>query len=134
MTDESTSETVTLTHSQFERLELELARCKLAIMPLMNAAGIQLNLVENPPPMSQEEVENWILLKGQTEERWFEIRILDPEVGNDPTAVALMTVLSDMINQGIHNMPFLESQAKDQRDGKPDLQVIDTGGRDVKGG
>lgn len=134
MSEESTSEKLTLTHSQFERLERDMARCKLMLMPLLHAAGVELQLVDDPPPMTQEEVENWILLKGQNpEERWFEMRILDPVVGEDPTAKALMVALSDMINRGVHDMPFLEAQAKDNKDGKPDLTIVKPGGRSAKG-
>jgi len=61
------------------------------------------------PAMTQEQVESWIMLKGQSDERWFEIRVLDPVVGQDPTMVALMETLSDMMQQGILGMPFLES-------------------------
>ena len=61
-------------------------------------------------PMTQEQVENWIMLKGQTDERWFEIKILDEEVGQDPTMIALMEVVSDMIFKGIKGMPFTESE------------------------
>lgn len=80
-------------------------------------------------PMTQEEVESWIMLKGQYDERWFEIRILDKEVGQDPTARALMEALSDMIHKGVMNMPFMEAQAAS----KPDLQVVTPGGRSAKG-
>jgi hypothetical protein len=81
------------------------------------------------PPMTQEEVENWIMLKGQTDERWFEIRILDEEVGQDPTMIALMETVSDMIFRGIKGMPFEESEmarAKDA-DAKPELQIVGKG-------
>lgn len=64
------------------------------------------------PPMTQEACENWILLKGQTGERWFEVRILDPEVAEDPTMIALMTTVSEMIFAGIQGMPFTEAEAQ----------------------
>ena len=60
--------------------------------------------------MTQEECENWIMMKGQNKERWFEVRILDPEVGQDPTMIALMESVSDMIMNGINGMPFLEGE------------------------
>ena len=41
------------------------------------------------PPMTQEQVEAWIMLKGQSGERWFKIEILDKQVGQDPTMIAL---------------------------------------------
>ena len=62
------------------------------------------------PAMTQEQVENWIMLKGQTTERWFEIRILDEEVGQDPTMKALMDTVADMIFRGIQGMPFEEGK------------------------
>ena len=132
MSEESTSEKVTITMSQFERLEREMARCRLAMMPLLNKAGVELTIVDDPPAMTQEAVESWILLKGQDPKaQWFEIVITDPEVGDDPTAKALMKVVSDMILKGIHDMPFIEAQQKDRKD-KPDLKIIESG-RDVKG-
>lgn len=77
------------------------------------------------PVMTQEQVENWVMLKGQSGERWFEIRILDEEVGQDPTMIALMETVSDMIFKGIQGMPFAESQAQ----AKPDLSIIKPNGR-----
>ncbi len=62
------------------------------------------------PAMTQKQVEDWIMIKGQTSERWFRIEILDDEVGQDPTMLALMETVSDMIFKGIKEMPFLESQ------------------------
>ncbi len=59
--------------------------------------------------MTKEEVEAWIMLKGQTGKRWFEIRILDEEVGQDPTMIALMETVSEMIFSGIQGMPFEEA-------------------------
>ena len=59
-------------------------------------------------PMTKAEVESWIMLKGQSGERWFEIRILDEEVGQDPNVIALMETVSDMIFAGIQDMPFQE--------------------------
>ena len=61
--------------------------------------------------MTKEQVENWIMLKGQTDERWFEIRILDEEVGQDPTMIALMETVSEMIFVGIKGLPFIEQQS-----------------------
>jgi len=62
------------------------------------------------PPMTQEQVEAWIMLKGQNKERWFEIRVLDPEVDAEPNMRALMETLSDMMQQGILGMPFMEAE------------------------
>ena len=71
-------------------------------------------MTEDPTPikpaMTQEQVENWIMVKGQTDERWFELRILDDEVGQDPTMIALMETVSDMIFKGIKELPFLEGK------------------------
>ena len=61
-------------------------------------------------PMTKAEVESWIMLKGQTDERWFKITILDDEVGQDPTMIALMETVSDMIFSGIKGMPFEEAK------------------------
>ena len=67
------------------------------------------------PPMTQEAVENWIMLKGQSGDRWFEIRILDEEVGQDPTMIALMESVSEMIFRGIQGMPFTEAENARQK-------------------
>lgn len=61
-------------------------------------------------PMTKPQVEAWIMLKAQSGERWFEIRILDDEVGQDPTMVALMETVSEMIFAGIQGMPFEEAE------------------------
>ena len=61
-------------------------------------------------PMTKEQCESWIMLKGQTDERWFKIEILDPEVGQDPTMIALMETVSNMIFAGIQGMPFEEAE------------------------
>lgn len=63
------------------------------------------------PPMTKAEVENWILLQAQTGKRWFKIEILDDEVGQDTTMIALMETVSDMIFAGICDMPFQEAEA-----------------------
>ena len=86
-------------------------------------------------PMTQEQIESWIMLKGQTGERWFEIHVLDEEMDADPTMRALLEALSEMIHRGIMDMPFIEAQhASDAgKDNKPDLTIVDPGGRSVKG-
>ena len=76
-----------------------------------------------PPSMTQEEVENWIMLKGQSDERWFEIRVLDEKVNEDPVMRALLEALSDMIHKGVMGMPFMESQ--NQR--KSGLEIVGKG-------
>ena len=86
------------------------------------------------PVMTQEQCENWILLKGQTGERWFEVRILDEEVGQDPTMISLMETVSDMIFSGIQGMPFMEAEHARAKDAnKPKLEIIVPGGRSAKG-
>jgi len=76
---------------------------------------------EVKPPMTQEQCENWIQVKGQTGERWFEIRILDDEVGQDPTMIALMEIVSDMIFKGIKGMSFTESEVARAKTSKIEL-------------
>jgi len=63
------------------------------------------------PPMTQEECEAYILLKGQSGEPVFEIHLVDKEVDQDPTMRTLMNVVSQMIHQGIMGMPFQEAEA-----------------------
>lgn len=62
--------------------------------------------------MTQEQCENWIMLKGQTGKRWFKLVILDEEIGQDPTIIALMETVSDCIFAGIQGMPFTEAEAE----------------------
>ncbi len=59
-------------------------------------------------PMTQQEVENWILLKGQSGERWFEFRFIDEEMNKDPTAAALMKSIADVIQGGLVAMALEE--------------------------
>lgn len=62
------------------------------------------------PPMTKEQVEAWIMLKGQSDERWFKIVILDEEVGQEPNMISLMETVSNMIFAGIQGMPFEEAE------------------------
>ena len=66
--------------------------------------------VFNQPIMTKEEVEAWVMLKGQSNERWFEIKILDEEVGQQPNMIALMETVSNMIFAGMQGMPFQEAE------------------------
>ncbi len=85
------------------------------------------------PPMTQEQVEAWIMLKGQSDERWFEIRILDEEVGQDPTVIALMETVSEMIFQGVRGMPFTEAEHQRSKVAKGvDLAIVDPTGKPMK--
>ncbi len=56
---------------------------------------------EKAKPLTRQEVENYILLKTQSGERWYEMRFLDEEMQSDPTAQAFMAALSDGIFAGI---------------------------------
>jgi hypothetical protein len=100
---------------------------KKVLTPLdIAVATIAKNEKAEPEPMTQQECENWIVLKGQSGERWFELKILDPEVGQDPTMVKLMETVNDMIFQGIQGMPFMESEkqrAKDADKSKSDITL-----------
>jgi hypothetical protein len=85
---------------------LELHKCKVE-----EVASKQLT------PMTQKEVESWIMLKGQTGQRWFNVVIIDEEVGQDPTMIALMETVSEMIFAGIQNIPFDEMA-------KPKIEIV----------
>ena len=61
-------------------------------------------------PMTKQDCENYIMLKGQGNERWFEVRILDEDIGQDPNMLALMETVSDMIFAGMQGMPFNEAE------------------------
>lgn len=83
-------------------------------------------------PMTQEECENWIMLKGQSGERWFRVEILDEEIAKDPTMQALMEAVSDMIFRGIQGMPFAESEYQRAQDAQeaenrasPKLEIVE---------
>ena len=68
-------------------------------------------------PMTKEQVESWVQLKAQTGERWFKVVVLDEEVGQDPTVIALMETVSEMIFAGIQNIPFAEVA-------KPKVEIV----------
>lgn len=58
--------------------------------------------------LTQQQVENFILLAGQTGERWFKLSFIDEGMNNDPTAKALMESIGDVIHEGMMNMEFDE--------------------------
>lgn len=60
-------------------------------------------------PMTQQDVENYILLKGQSNERWFKLTFVDEEMNHDPTATALMESIGNVIQAGIVTMALEES-------------------------
>lgn len=85
-------------------------------------------------PMTQEQCENWIQLKGQTGVRWFEIRILDPEIQDEPAMASLMEAVSEMIFKGIQGMPFTEAeQARAQGADNP-MKIVDPSGKPLSNG
>ncbi len=69
-------------------------------------------------PMTQQEVENWIMLKTQNDERWFEMRFVDDDMNDDPTAAALMQSISDVIYAGTVTMVLEERTAQAKEDVK----------------
>ncbi len=85
------------------------------------------------PAMTQEQCENYIMLKGQGAERWFEVRILDPEVADEPVMKMLMETVSDMIFQGMLAMPFTEvehARVASKQPG-PGLAIVDAKGKPI---
>ncbi len=60
-------------------------------------------------PMTQQDVENYILLKGQSGERWFKLMFVEEEMNHDPTAMALMESIGNIISAGIATMALEES-------------------------
>lgn len=58
--------------------------------------------------LTQKQVENFILLAGQTGERWFKLSFIDEGMNNDPTATALMDALADAIHSGMMSADFIE--------------------------
>ena len=71
--------------------------------------GAMVDIIPEREPMTQEAVEQMVMLKGQGTDRWFEVKILDPDMQNDPTVTALMESVSDMIFRGMQGMPFTEA-------------------------
>ncbi len=65
--------------------------------------------VTRKKPMTQQDVENYILLKGQSGERWFKLMFVDEEMNHDPTAIALMDSIGNIIQAGIVTMALEES-------------------------
>ena len=60
-------------------------------------------------PMTTEQIEQWIMLKGQSGKRWFKIEILDEEVAQEPNMIILMDTLSDFIFNGMKEVGIAES-------------------------
>jgi len=72
--------------------------------------------------MTQQEVENWILLQTQNDVRWFEMRFVDEDMNNDETAKALMQSISDVIYAGTVSMVLEERMELAKEDVKGVLQ------------
>ncbi len=68
--------------------------------------------------LTQEEVENWIMLQTQNDVRWFEMRFVDEDMNEDPTAKALMQSISDVIYAGTVSMVIGERIAQAKEDVK----------------
>ncbi len=68
--------------------------------------------------LTQEEVENWIMLQTQNDVRWFEMRFVDEAMNEDPTAKALMQSISDVIYAGTVSMVIEERTAQAKEDVK----------------
>jgi len=66
-------------------------------------------------PMTQKQVEDFILLSGQSGKRWFKLSFIDEDMNNDPTACALMDVIADAVHAGMMCDNIL----------KPDIKVTD---------
>lgn len=75
------------------------------------AADTAKTLEAHDNPMSQEQVEAWIMLQGQKGVRWFNLQVLDPQMNKDPTLTALMTAIADSIFEGMTQQEFQERQA-----------------------
>ncbi len=89
-------------------------------MDTNDAADLELTEeTETVKALTQEEVENWIMLKTQADERWFEMRFIDEDMNNDPTALALMKSISDVIYAGTVSMVLEERMAQAEADATP---------------
>ena len=84
------------------------------------------------PAMTKEDCENFIMLKGQGDERWFKLVILDPEVADEPVMQMLMDTVSDMMFQGMQGMPFTEAEharVQKLKKTKIALAIVDSKGK-----
>lgn len=69
-------------------------------------------------PFTQEQVEAHILLCGQSNKPWFKLVMLDEDMAKDPTAIALMASITDVIAAGIYTMGFEERMTQAKEDVK----------------
>ncbi len=74
-------------------------------------------------PLTQKQVEDYIQLKSQSGDRWFEMRFIDEDMNVDPTAKALMASISDSIFAGMTSLA-LEERMADAEKGKKHLRGL----------
>lgn len=75
-------------------------------------------------PLTQQQVEDFIMLAGQREERWFKICFIDEKMNEDSTALALMESLGDVIHAGIISLALEERMTQ----AKEDCKGVNTNG------
>ncbi len=74
-------------------------------------------------PFTQKQVEDFIMLCGQSNKPWFKLVMLDEEMAADPTAMKLMESITDVIHAGIYSMGFEDRMTQ----AKEDLKGVDNG-------
>ena len=75
-------------------------------------------IIGKKKPMTQKQVEAYIQIANQKKERWFEMRFIDEEMNKDPTAMALMKVISDAIYKDAISAEFDENISQSEVEAK----------------
>ncbi len=61
---------------------------------------------------TQQQVEDFIMLCAQNDKPWFKVVMLDDEMANDKTALALMKSITDVIYNGMMAAEFEERMSQ----------------------
>lgn len=67
---------------------------------------------------TQQQVEDFIMLCAQNNKPWFKVVMLDEEMANDKTALALMKSITDVIYAGMMETEFEERMMQAEADAK----------------
>ncbi len=66
-------------------------------------------------PFTQQQVEDFIMLCSQDDKPWFKLVMLDEDMAADPTAIALMQAITEVIRTGIISLEFDERMEQAQK-------------------
>ena len=67
-------------------------------------------------PLTQKQVEDYIVLKGQSGDRWFRLVFVDADMNDDPVAIALMDSIADIVHAGIISLSLEERMDQAKKD------------------